>query len=242
MKVLIIEDDHDTRRFVAGGLKAEGHTVDEASDGREGLYLASGEAYDAIIVDRMLPIIDGTAILQTLRKSGIQTPVLMLSALGEVDHRIEGLHSGADDYLAKPFSFKELSARVNALHRRTVHHNRQETPHPDNGHSTGNQDTVTTLACGPLVLNLLQRTATRDGQTIALLPQEFKLLRYLIENAGHVVTRTMILESVWGYHFDPQTNVIDSQISRLRKRIDAGFDRPILITVRGGGYMLSADH
>ena len=229
MKVLLIEDDRATREFVCGGLHEAGHTVDAAADGREGLYLGSGETYDVMIIDRMLPVHDGLFILDTLRGTGNTTPALILSALGEVDHRVEGLQHGADDYLAKPFSFKELLARIEALHRRQLGRVAIE---------SGDEAAVE-LTCGELKLDLLKRVAIREAEEIALLPQEYKVLRFLMEHAGQVVTRTMILEGVWGYHFDPQTNVIDAQISRLRKKIDAQFQTPMIRTVRGGGYMIA---
>ncbi len=229
MKVLVIEDDRATREFVCGGLHEAGHTVDAATDGREGLYLGSGETYDVMIIDRMLPVHDGLFILDTLRGTGNTTPALILSALGEVDHRVEGLRHGADDYLAKPFSFKELLARIEALHRRQLGQVAME---------SGDEAAIE-LTCGELKLDLLKRVAIREEEEIALLPQEYKVLRFLMEHAGQVVTRTMILEGVWGYHFDPQTNVIDAQISRLRKKIDAQFQTPMIRTVRGGGYMIA---
>nr|WP_314632794.1 response regulator transcription factor [uncultured Janthinobacterium sp.] len=225
MKLLLVEDNERVARFVIKGLGEAGHTVDHADNGRDGLYHAVSAAYDAIIMDRMLPGgIDGLAIVETLRKSGNRVPILILSALDGVDERIRGLKSGGDDYLIKPFAFGELLARLDALLRRS-----QE------------KSVETSLSLGGLSIDLLTHKVVRDGRQLALQPREFKLLEYLLRHANQVVTRTMLLENVWDYHFDPQTNVIDVHISKLRQKIDAGFPTPLLRTVRSAGYMLS-DH
>ncbi len=223
MRVLVIEDDAETRGYLVKGLRESGHTVDEAADGKDGLFLALESEHDALVVDRMLPGLDGLSIVQTLRSNGSATPILVLSALGEVDDRVQGLRAGGDDYLVKPFAFAELMARLEALTRR----GQGEAP-------------VTRLQVGDLELDMLSRTVRRAGQNVSLQPREFKLLEYLMQHADQVVTRTMLLEGVWDYHFDPQTNVIDVHVSRLRSKIDKGFERPLLHTVRGSGYMLSA--
>lgn len=223
MRLLIIEDDQEVARYLVKGLKESGHTVDHAGDGKEGLFLAMNENYDAMIVDRMLPGLDGLSIVESIRKAGRKTPVLFLSALGEVDERVRGLKAGGDDYLTKPFAFAELLARLDALARRG-----------------GGPVPATTLKAADLEMDLLARTVKRAGKMIDLQPREFRLLEFLMRHAGHVVTRTMLLESVWDYHFDPQTNVIDVHISRLRQKIDKGFDRPLLHTIRGAGYSLRA--
>ncbi len=223
MKLLVVEDDRETASYLQKGLSESGYVVDRAGDGREGLFLASSGGYDAIVLDRMLPGMDGLAVLGALRAGGIRTPALILSALGSVDDRVKGLRAGSDDYLVKPFAFSELLARIEALLRRgTV------TP------------TATTLRVADLELDLLTRTVKRAGKLLDLLPREFRLLEYLMRNAGHVVTRTMLLEHVWDYHFDPQTNVIDVHVSRLRQKIDKSFERPLLHTIRGAGYCLRA--
>ena len=224
MKILIIEDDTETADYVAKGLEEAGHTVDVARDGKNGLVMIVGEAFDAAIVDRMLPGIDGKTIVETVRGAGKTTPILLLSAMGEVRHRVEGLHSGADDYLIKPFAFSELLARVEALGRRPKEEFRDET----------------VLRVGDLEVNRLTRDVARSGQKIDLQPREYRLLEYLMRHAGRVVTRTMLLEHVWDYHFDPQTNVIDVHVSRLRQKIDKDFKIPLLHTVRGAGYSLRA--
>jgi len=223
MHILIVEDDRETREFVRKGLSQAGHTVDTADNGRDGLLLASTAAFDLIVLDRMLPELDGLALLRTLRASDNRVPVLLLSALAEVDQRVQGLRAGADDYLTKPFAFSELEARIEALARRTV----PEGP-------------ATTLRVGDLEMDLMARTTRRGDVDIDLQPREFRLLEFLLRHAGQVVTRTMLLEHVWDYHFDPQTNVIDVHISRLRAKIDRGFDEPLLHTVRGAGYRLAA--
>jgi two-component system OmpR family response regulator len=225
VRLLIIEDDEDVASYVKNGLEQAGYTVDAAANGKDGLFLATTESYDGIIVDRMLPGVDGLAIIRTLRASDISTPVLVLSALGEVDDRVAGLKAGGDDYLVKPFEFVELQARIEALLRR-------QRSAADAGE--------TVLQVADLTLDLLRRKVERAGQRIELQPKEFQLLEYLMRHTGQVVTRTMLLEAVWNYHFDPQTNVIDVHMSRLRTKIDKDFDRPLLNTVRGAGYRLEA--
>jgi len=225
MRILVIEDDATTAAYMVKGLTEGGYVVDHAADGRDGLFLGSDGDYDAIIVDRMLPSLDGLSLIQALRAAKVATPVLFLSALGQVDDRVAGLRAGGDDYLTKPFAFAELLARLEALLRRR----RDSDPVP------------TRLVLGELEMDLLARSVRRAGRAIELQPREFKLLEYLMRHAGHVVTRTMLLEGVWDYHFDPQTNVIDVHISRLRQKIDKGFDRPLLHTVRGAGYCLRED-
>ena len=221
MHLLLIEDDAEAARFLAKGLRESGYVVDIAADGREGLFRATEGLYDLIIADRQLPHFDGLSIVAMLRKNGKHTPVLILSALGSVDDRIEGLRAGGDDYLTKPFAFGELLARIEALLRR------------------GNQPEVTTrIRIADLELDLLGRKVTRAGNPIDVTSKEFQLLEFLARRAGQLVTRTMLLEAVWDLHFDPQTNVIDVHISRLRAAIDRGFERPLLHTVRGAGYVL----
>ena len=226
MKIFLVEDNERVAQFVRKGLQEAGHTVDHAANGRDGLFMATTETYDVMILDRMLPGgIDGLGIIEALRKTGNRTPILILSALAEVDDRIKGLRAGGDDYLAKPFAFGELAARLDALVRR----------------AHGRPETETSLAVGDLKMDLLSRRVTRGGEAIQLQPREFKLLEYLMRHADQVVTRTMLFENVWDYHFDPQTNVIDVHISRLRQKIDADGKKPLLKTIRGTGYMLSAD-
>ncbi|TVP54249.1 MAG: DNA-binding response regulator [Halomonadaceae bacterium] len=225
MRVLVIEDDHDVASYLTKGLRESDYVVDHAEDGKEGLMMAASENYDIMIVDRMLPNMDGLNIIKTVRATGNQTPILILSALGDVDARVEGLRGGGDDYLTKPFSFTELLARLDALGRRG-----RQSP-----------ETETVLHVADLEMDLLARTVRRSGQNIDVQPREFRLLEYLMRHADQVVTRTMLLEKVWDYHFDPQTNVIDVHISRLRSKIDKGFERPLLHTVRGAGYMLRED-
>ena len=223
MRLLIIEDDKNVASFVSKGLQQAGYMVDIADNGKDGLFLATTETYDVIIADRMLPGVDGLTIIRTLRASDITIPVIILSALGEVDDRVDGLKSGGDDYLAKPFAFSELHARVEALTRRQRD-------------SRGAESSV--LEIGDLRMDLLRRQVERAGRKIELQPKEFELLEFLKRHGGQVVTRTMLLEGVWRYHFDPQTNVIDVYISRLRAKIDKGFEQPLLHTVRGAGYRL----
>jgi len=225
MKILLVEDNERVTRFLTKGLAEAGHTTDHADNGRDGLFLAASEHYDVIVMDRMLPgNIDGLAIISALRQAGNRTPILILSALSDVDERIKGLKSGGDDYLTKPFAFGELLARLDALGRRV--------------RADGAE---TSLEVADLRMDLLSRKVARGSRPIALQPREFKLLEYLMRHAGQVVTRTMLLENVWDYHFDPQTNVVDVHISKLRQKIDADCERPMLKTVRNAGYMLSAD-
>ena len=223
MHVLVVEDDERVAGHVVKGLKGEGWLVDHVADGRQALFQVAAETYDVIVLDRMLPNVDGLKILQTMRASGDSTPVLILSALGDVDNRVKGLRAGGDDYLAKPFAFSELLARVEALSRRK-----------------GVVQETTELGLADLQMNLLTRTVTRRGQAIDLTTREFALLEYLLRNAGRVVSRSMLLEAVWDYNFDPQTNIIDQHVSRLRQKIDKDFDPPLLQTVRGMGYSLRA--
>lgn len=223
MRILVVEDDLEAQRYLVQGLKESGHVVDEASDGETGLSLSLSRSYDVAIIDRMLPKMDGLKVVAEMREHGNSTPVLFLSALSDVDDRVKGLKAGGDDYLAKPYAFVELLARIDALLRR-------RTP----------AGVKTRLGVGDLELDLLTRAAKRNGTDIDLQPREFRLLEYLMRHAGQVVTRTMLLESVWEYHFDPQTNVIDVHISRLRAKIDKGFQAPLLHTVRGAGYMIRA--
>jgi two-component system, OmpR family, response regulator len=222
MRILVIEDDPGVAGFVVGGLRESGHTVDHVTDGKAGLLAASTGSFDALIIDRMLPNLDGLGIVRTLRAAGNDTPTLVLSALGEVDDKVKGLRAGADDYLGKPFAFAELLARLDAITRRPAR-----------------EGEVTELRVGDLEMQLLSREVRRAGQDIDLQPREFRLLEYLMRNVDQVVTRTMLLENVWDYHFDPQTNVIDVHISRLRRKVDKGFAVPLIHTVRGAGYKLS---
>jgi two-component system OmpR family response regulator len=221
MKLLVVEDDKEAGAYLKRALNQAGHTVDHVADGREGLLLAAAESYDVIVLDRMLPKMDGLAIVRTIRASGVKTPVLLLTALGGIDDRVEGLEAGGDDYLVKPFAIAELLARVNALARRPP-----------------TQDAPTTLQVADLKLDRLARTVTRAGARIELQPREFQLLEYLMRHAGRVVTRTMLLESVWDYHFDPKTNIVETHMSRLRAKLDRGRDRELIHTVRGAGYCL----
>jgi len=221
MRVLVVEDDRETAQFLQRSLRESGHTTDIAGDGESGLAMAREGGYDVLIVDRMLPRRDGLSVVQALRAEGARTPVLILSALGEVDDRVKGLRAGGDDYLTKPYAYTELLARIEALVRR---------PAPE--------EQVTRYSVGDLALDRLSHKVTRAGEPILLQPREFRLLEYLMKHAGQVVTRTMLLENVWDYHFDPQTNVIDVHISRLRGKIDKGFAKQLLHTVRGAGYMI----
>jgi two-component system OmpR family response regulator len=223
MHLLIVEDDSDTASYMRKGLTEAGYTVDHADNGRDGLFLATSGSFDAIILDRMLPGLDGLAVLQALRAANITTPVLILSALGQVDDRVKGLRAGGDDYLSKPFAFSELQARIEALLRRR-----------------DAQAVETKLVVGDLELDLLTRKVRRGAKPIDLQPREMRLLEFMMRHAGQVVTRTMLLEGVWDYHFDPQTNVIDVHISRLRQKLDKGFDKPLLHTMRGAGYSIRA--
>ncbi len=223
MRILIVEDDHQAAEAMGRGLSEAGHTFHHAEDGAVGLDAARQGEFDVMVVDRMMPRMDGIAMVETLRRDGDRTPVLFLSALGEIDDRVAGLKAGGDDYLVKPYAFAELIARVEALSRR---------------HETGSVQTV--LKVGELEMDLIHRSVHRQGKEIDLQPREFQLLEFMMRHAGQSVTRTMLLEKVWEYHFDPQTNVIDVHISRLRSKIDKGFDRPMLQTVRGAGYRLDA--
>jgi two-component system OmpR family response regulator len=223
MRILIVEDDVEAGAAMVRGLSEAGHAVTHAADGRLGLTSASDSEFDVLVVDRMTPNMDGLTMVETLRRQGDQTPVLFLSALGEIEDRVTGLKAGGDDYLVKPYAFAELIARVEALARRR---------------ETGSVQTL--LRVGELEMDLIARTVRREGKDIDLQPREFQLLEYLMRNAGQSVTRTMLLEKVWEYHFDPQTNVIDVHVSRLRSKIDKGFDRAMLQTVRGAGYRLDA--
>ncbi len=221
MRILLIEDDREAAAYLSKALREAGHIADHAADGEIGAAMAGDGGYEVLVVDRMLPKRDGLSIVEELRKRGDQTPALFLSALGQVDDRVAGLRAGGDDYLAKPYAFSELLARVEALGRRQ---------------KPGTAETV--YRVGDLELDRLGHTVTRSNQAIPLQPREFRLLEYLMKNAGQVVTRTMLLENVWDYHFDPQTNVIDVHVSRLRAKIDKGFGEPLLHTVRGAGYMI----
>ena len=221
MKVLLVEDDPAAAEYLANALREASHVVDVLDDGARGLDRALHESYDALIVDRMLPSLDGLSLIESLRRKGHDTPVMIVSALGEVDERVRGLRAGGDDYLVKPYAFAELLARLEVLVQR-----RSGTPRE------------TALRVADLELDLLKRTVRRADQTIELKPREFQILEYLMRHKGQVVTRTMLLEAVWDYHFDPQTNVIDVHMSRLRQKIDRGFDPPLLRTIRGAGYAL----
>ena len=224
MRILVIEDDRETASYLVKALREAGHAADQAHDGESGLERASNGEYDALIVDRMLPKRDGLSLIAELRASGNKVPVLILSALGQVDDRVTGLRAGGDDYLPKPYAFSELLARIEVLARRSAP-----------------QEAETVYRVADLELDRLSRKVHRGGEPIILQPREFRLLEYLMKNAGKVVTRTMLLEKVWDYHFDPQTNVIDVHMSRLRAKIDKGFSRPLLHTVRGSGYVMRDD-
>jgi two-component system OmpR family response regulator len=221
MKVLVIEDDAETSSYLSHGLQEAGYTVDSALNGRDGLFLATGGHYDVVIVDRMLPGLDGLSVVKAMRSAAIKSPVLFLSTLSDIDDRVTGLDAGGDDYLVKPFALSELLARVSALSRRPT---------------LGAQPTV--LAVADLKMDLLKRRVTRQDKPIDLQPREFRLLEYLMQNAGRVVTRSMLLEAVWDFHFDPQTTVVETHISRLRAKVDREFDRELIHTVRGAGYCL----
>lgn len=223
-RILLVEDDAETADYILKGLREEGYTVEHMSDGRDGFYAASSSEFDAIVMDRMIPGMDGLSVVKALRAASIPTPILFLSALSHLDERVAGLRAGGDDYLTKPFGYSELSARLeNLLRRRT------------------GPEVETQLACGDLVVDLLTRRVSRDGRPLDLLPREFKLLEYLLRHKDRVVTRTMLLEQVWDYRFDPHTSVVDTHISRLRKKIDDGFAQPLLHTLRGTGYRLSVE-
>ncbi len=224
VRVLVVEDDVEAAAYIVKGLRESGHVVDHAADGDDGLNLAMSGQFDVLVIDRMLPKQDGLSVVSSLRDEGRTTPVLFLSALGEVEDRVSGLRAGGDDYLTKPFAFAELLARIEVLVRRASPGEAQQTR----------------MQVGALQMDLLSRKVTREGKDIDLQPREFRLLEYLMKHAGQVVTRTMLLENVWEYHFDPQTNVIDVHVSRLRAKIDKNFETPLLHTVRGAGYTLRA--
>ena len=226
-KILIVEDDSSTAAYLAKGLSEAGYAVEACGDGRDGLFLASEGIFDLIIADRMLPGLDGLSMVNAIRAAGIATPTLILSALGAVDDRVDGLKAGADDYLCKPFSFAELSARIEALVRRSDR--------------SAAEPQRTRLSVGDLEIDLLARSVVRAGRTIPLGAREFNLLEYLARHAGQVVTRTMMLEKIWNYHFDPGSNVVDVHIGRLRRKLEDGFATPILHTVRGAGYRLAPE-
>ncbi len=223
MRLLLLEDDRSVSAYVAKGLSEAGHVCDVLAEGTDGLFQATRESYDVLVVDRMLPGLDGLSVVRALRAAGVRAPVLFLTALGGIDERVEGLEAGGDDYLTKPFAFAELLARINALARRPPV-----------------QDVQTVLRVADLELDMMRRQAQRGGQTIDLLPKEFTLLEVLMRNAGRVVTRTMLLERVWDFHFDPKTSVVETHISRLRAKIDKPFDVALLQTVKNAGYMLHA--
>ena len=227
MKILLLEDDKETSDFISRGLKEHGHNVDLCENGLDGLAMAQEGQYDVFIFDRMVPRLDGLTLARTLRDTGIKTPILFLTAIGSIEDRVSGLESGGDDYLVKPFAFAELHARVNSLARRP----------PLN-------EVVSVLEAGDLRMDLIKRSVTRDGKHIELLPTEFKLLEFLLRHVGQVVTRTMLLEGVWGFHFDPHTNVVETHISRMRSKMDKGFPVALIQTVRGSGYLIdpAANH
>jgi two-component system OmpR family response regulator len=225
MRILIVEDDREAAAYLGKAFREAGHMADLAGDGLDGYAMARESGYDVLVVDRMLPKLDGLSLIRSLREQKVETPVLILSALGQVDDRVKGLRAGGDDYLPKPYAFSELLARVEVLARRRT---------------VSSAGEPTSYHLDTLVLDRLSHRVTRAGKEIVLQPREFRLLEYLMKHAGQVVTRTMLLEHVWDYHFDPQTNVIDVHVSRLRAKIDKGFDRPLIHTVRGAGYMLRA--
>jgi len=224
LRILLVEDDAATAAFVKRGLAEAGHSVDHAADGQEGLFLASSGGHDVLVVDRMLPKLDGLALVRALRAAGVTAPAIFLTARAGVGDRVEGLDAGGDDYLAKPFAFTELLARINALGRRPPL-----------------QTEATVLTVGDLEMDLLRRTVARAGRRIVLQPREWRLLEFLMRRKGEVVTRTMLLEGVWDFHFDPMTSVVETHVSRLRAKIDKGFDRPLIHTVRGAGYTVRDD-
>ncbi len=225
MRILVIEDNIRVGNYIVKGLRESGHVAEQAVNGNEGLLTAMKESFDVIVVDRMLPGIDGLTIVKSVRASNNPVPILVLSALGEVDERVKGLRAGGDDYLTKPFAFSELLARIEALARRGV----------------TQEEEASILEVAGLKMDVSGRVVSRDGRVIELMPREFRLLEYLMRHAGQVVTRTMLLEGVWEYHFDPQTNVIDVHISRLRKKVDKGYDQSLIHTIRGAGYVLRAE-
>ncbi|MFN3362389.1 MAG: winged helix-turn-helix domain-containing protein [Allorhizobium sp.] len=221
MKILVIEDDKTTAAYIQKGMAELGHVIDIAENGRNGLFLAAGEPYDVMIIDRMLPGLDGLGIVKTIRAAGVRTPVLFLTALSGIDDRVDGFQAGGDDYLVKPFAFAELVARINALARRPPI-----------------SDVQTVLRVADLEMDLLKRRVSRAGKEIDLQPREFRLLEFLMQNAGRLVTRTMLLEHVWEYHFDPRTNIVETHVSRLRSKVDRDFDKELIETVRGSGYLI----
>jgi two-component system OmpR family response regulator len=221
VKILVLEDEPETAAYIKKGLCEAGHVVDLCSDGRDAFHLASGAAYDVLVLDRMVPGMDGLRTVKSLRAAGVRTPVLFLTAISGVGDRVEGLEAGGDDYLVKPFAFTELAARLNALARRPPI-----------------SEVKTVLKAGDLEMDLLKRLVTRAGRRIELKPQEFRLLEYLMQHAGQVVTRTMLLENVWDFHFDPKTNIVESHMSRIRAKVDRGFPRELIQTVRGAGYRI----
>ena len=222
MRILLIEDDLSVADFITKGLTESNHVVDHQSDGKEGLFFATTEDYDVMVIDRMLPNVDGLTIIRTIRASKINTPVIILSAMADVEQRVEGLQNGADDYLVKPFAFSELLARIEILGKRNTSDNKQETQ----------------LRLADLKIDLLSHKVSRNNQDINLLATEYRLLEYLMRHAGQVVSRIMLFEHVWDYNFDPQTNVIDVHMSRLRKKIDKPFDKALIHTIRGAGYVI----
>ncbi len=225
MRILVVEDDDTVRSYIVKGLQEHGHTAEQADCGRDGLFMATTESFDAIVLDRMLPAPDGLTILKTLRASDVQTPVLILSALGEVNERVKGLRTGGDDYLVKPFQFSELLARIEVIARRNA----------------PRQATETDYKIADLHLDLIKRRVTKSGEPVDLKPREFRLLEYMMQHKGQLVTRTMLLEQVWDYHFDPETNVVDVHISRIRSKIDNPDEESLITTVRGSGYILRDD-
>jgi two-component system OmpR family response regulator len=222
VKLLVVEDDAETRAYLERGLREAGHAIDVATDGRDGMFLATANTYDAIVLDRMLPIVDGMTVLKSLRSAGFKTPILMLTALSRVEDRVDGLEGGADDYLVKPFAFSELTARLSAIARRPT--------------SVGEE---TVLQAGEIEINLLKREVRRGNARIDVQPREFSLLEELVRANGRIVTRTMLLERVWNFHFDPKTNIVETHISRLRAKLNAGHDVDVIHTVRGAGYMIA---
>ncbi len=222
MRILLIEDDLSVADFITKGLTENNHVVDHQADGKEGLFFATTENYDVMVIDRMLPNVDGLTIIRTIRASKINTPVIILSAMADVEQRVEGLQNGADDYLVKPFAFSELLARIEILGKRNTSDNKQETQ----------------LCLADLKIDLLSHKVSRNNQDIGLLATEYRLLEYLMRHAGQVVSRIMLFEHVWDYNFDPQTNVIDVHMSRLRKKIDKPFDKALIHTIRGAGYVI----
>lgn len=225
MRILVIEDDEETRGYITRGLKEAGHVVEAVANGRDGLFQATDGAFDVLIVDRMLPGLDGLSAVKSLRAMGVKTPVLILTAMGAISDRIEGLEAGSDDYLVKPFSFAELQARLSALARRPPLREAEQA----------------ILSVGDLTLDRMRRTVRRGAANVDLQPREFQLLEFLMLNEGRVVTRTMLLEGVWDFHFDPRTNIVETHISRLRGKIDPGGNAPLIHTVRGAGYVIRAD-